>query len=264
MHRPRLSDEEERQIATALETTPDLLPFLPELLADIWALGSWPTVIAEMLGTRGLPRSTRVLDLGCGKGAVGIRLARDLGVRVLGVDLFEPFIEDARRRARREGVDERCEFRVADSRDVLKSEDGFDVVVWAALGGALGNIDRCVGQLRSVVRPRGYIVIDDGFLVSDHAITRSGYEHYTSREETHRLLIQHGDELLQETLIPRSEVEARNHENNRCIQARAKGLTERFPEHADRLAGYVESQVAECEILESSIAAAVWLLLRRG
>lgn len=262
MHCARLTDEQERQIAAALEITPDLLPFLAELLADIWALGSWPAVIAEMLGTRSLPGSTRVLDLGCGKGAVSIRLAQDLGFRVLGVDLFEPFIEEARQRARREGVDERCEFRVADSLDVLRGEDVFDVVVWAALGGALGGFDRCVGRLKRVVRPSGYIVIDDGFLVSDHAIARSGYEHYTSREETHRLLTQHGDELLEETLIPRSEVEACNRENNRRIHARAKGLTERFPEHADRLAGYVDSQVAECEILESSVAAAVWLLQR--
>lgn len=260
MQSARLTDEQERQIAAALETTPDLLPFLPELLADIWALGSWPAVIVEMLDTRGLSHSTRVLDLGCGKGAVGIRLARDLGFRVLGVDLFEPFIREARERARGENLDDRCEFRVADARDLLMSGGEFDVVVWAALGGALGSFDRCVGQLRQVVRPDGYIVIDDGFYVSEHAIVRNGYDHYTSREETHRLLTQHGDELLQETVIPRSEVETCNRENNRCIQARAKGLTERFPEHAERLAGYVDSQVAECEILESSIAAAVWLL----
>jgi SAM-dependent methyltransferase len=262
MHCARLTDEQERQIAAALETTPDLLPFLSELLADIWALGSWPAVIAEMLDARGLPRSTRVLDLGCGKGAVGIRLARDLGFAVLGVDLFEPFIREARERGRREGVDDRCEFRVADARDLLMSGAAFDVVTWAALGGALGSFDRCVGQLRRIVRPDGYIVIDDGFLVSEHAMVRNGYDHYTSREETHRLLTQHGDELLEETLVPRSEVEACNRDNNRCIQARAKGLTERFPEHADRLAGYVESQVAECEVLESSIVAAVWLLKR--
>jgi ubiquinone/menaquinone biosynthesis C-methylase UbiE len=264
MHSARLTQEQERQIAAALETTPDLLPFLSELLADIWALGSWPAVIAEMLGARDLPRSTRVLDLGCGKGAVGIQLARDLGFRVLGADLFEPFIREARERAQREGVDDLCEFRVAEARDVLMSGGDFDVVIWAALGGALGSFDRCVGQLRRVVRPNGYLVIDDGFLVSEHAIARSSYDHYTSREETHRLLTRHGDELSQETLIPSSEVEACNRENNRCIQARAKGLTERFPEHADRLAGYANSQVAECEILESSIAAAVWLLQRTG
>lgn len=260
MHSARLTDEQERQIATALETTPDLIPFLPELLADIWALGSWPAVIAETLAIRDLPRSTRVLDLGCGKGAVGIRLARDLGFRVLGVDLFEPFIREARERARREGLDNRCEFRVADARDLLMGEAEFDVVIWAALGGALGSFDRCVGQLRRVVRPNGYIVIDDGFLVSEHPVSRSGYGHYTSQRETRRQLTGHGDELVQETLIPRREVEICNVENNRRIQARAKGLAERFPEHADRLAGYVDSQIAECEILESSIATAVWLL----
>lgn len=264
MHSARLTDEQERQITAALETTPDLLPFLSELLADIWALGSWPAVISKMVGTRGLPRSTRVLDLGCGKGAVGIRLAQDLGFRVLGVDLFEPFIREARERAQRESLDDRCKFRVVDARDLLISDGEFDIVIWAALGGSLGSFDRCVGQLRRVVRHNGYIVIDDGFLATEPAIERSGYDHYTSREETHRLLTRHGDELLEETLIPLSEVEACNRENNRCIRARAKGLAKRFPEHADRLTGYVDSQLAECEVLESSITAAVWLLERRG
>jgi cyclopropane fatty-acyl-phospholipid synthase-like methyltransferase len=203
------------------------------------------------------------LDLACGKGAVGIRLAQDLGFRVLGVDLFEPFVREARERAKRQGLDDLCEFRVADARNVLMGEDEFDVVIWAALGGALGSFDRCVGQLRQVVHPNGYIVIDDGFLVSENPIARTGYEHYTSQQETRRQLTKHGDELLQETLIPRSEVEACNRRNNRLIEARATELAGRFPEHAERLAGYVSSQTAECETLERSIVAAVWLVQRR-
>ncbi len=263
MHSARLTDEQERQVSAALETTPDLLPFLPRLLADIWALGSWPAVIADALRPLGLsPSSTRVLDVACGKGAVGIRLAQDFGFEVLGVDLFEPFVYDARERAKQQGVDDRCEFRLADVHDLLTGDEGFDVVVWAALGGLLGTFDRCVGQLRKVVRPNGYIVIDDGFLVSGPPIAKPGYEHYASRRKTRQQLTKHGDELLRETLIPRNDVEACNRKNNRLIEIRATELAKRFPEHADRLAGYVDSQKAECETLERSIAAAVWLLQR--
>ena len=37
------------ELASMLGVTPDLLPVLPELLADIFQLGSWPDRIADLL-----------------------------------------------------------------------------------------------------------------------------------------------------------------------------------------------------------------------
>ncbi|MCH8913065.1 MAG: class I SAM-dependent methyltransferase, partial [Planctomycetes bacterium] len=35
-----MTEELDEQIARSVDATPELLPFLPELLADIWALGA--------------------------------------------------------------------------------------------------------------------------------------------------------------------------------------------------------------------------------
>jgi len=69
-----------------------LLRYLPELLADFEELGSDAKVIAGVLDDLNPTKSTIVVDLRCGKGAVAVEVAEDLNLKVSGVDLFEPFI----------------------------------------------------------------------------------------------------------------------------------------------------------------------------
>lgn len=58
----------------------------------------------------------RVLDVGCGVGRWSRRLARR-GASVVGLDWSATMVRDARRRAEREGLASRCEFRVEDVAD---------------------------------------------------------------------------------------------------------------------------------------------------
>jgi 2-polyprenyl-3-methyl-5-hydroxy-6-metoxy-1,4-benzoquinol methylase len=55
-----------------------------------------------------------VLDIGCGPGHYCVTLARLGAARVLGIDFAEGMLERAREHARSEGVQEHCEFAVAD------------------------------------------------------------------------------------------------------------------------------------------------------
>lgn len=75
-------------------------------------------------GTR-LRLGDRVLELGCGDGALSCILASE-GFDVTGVDISRGMIEEARRRAERESSTAR--FEVADS-DTLKAGEPFDAVV---------------------------------------------------------------------------------------------------------------------------------------
>jgi SAM-dependent methyltransferase len=54
---------------------------------------------------------TPVLDVGCGVGRWSRRLARR-GARVTGIDVSPTMVEEARRRARAEGLEDRCAFAV--------------------------------------------------------------------------------------------------------------------------------------------------------
>jgi 2-polyprenyl-3-methyl-5-hydroxy-6-metoxy-1,4-benzoquinol methylase len=85
------------------------------------------TRLLEHLSDAGLSRPT-VLEIGCGTGAVSVRLL-ELGARdVLGVDLSHASIDIARRRAAAAGVEDRATFQVGHGADVAGESRDWVVV----------------------------------------------------------------------------------------------------------------------------------------
>ena len=186
-------------IAQSMETSTKMLPYLPELLTDMWALGCSLDQIIDLVESLNLPaETTKVLDLGCGKGAVLVNLASKFGFQVTGIDASDDFLEEAKRKADEFHVAERCDFRLGDIREFIKKPSEYDMVVFASLGGILGPFDECVGKLRRTIRPGGYMIIDDGYLKGNTKIQRSGYGHYVSRQEALKQLTSHGDVIVKE------------------------------------------------------------------
>ncbi|HEX8274586.1 MAG TPA: class I SAM-dependent methyltransferase [Longimicrobiaceae bacterium] len=108
---------------------------------------------------------TRMLDVACGAGQIAIPAAR-AGVRVTGIDLAPNLVEQARARARAEGVD--AEFLEGDAEALPFGDGEFDLVV--SLIGAMfaPRPDRVAAELTRVCRPGGRIAManwtPDGFV----------------------------------------------------------------------------------------------------
>ena len=132
---------EQEMIAYALVVDPELLPLIPDLLADLDELGSDAELIIEVLADLRLPNSTRVIDLGCGKGAIAVKIAAMLGFHVDGIDLFEPFIIGCRERAAVAGVSDHCRFQCADILKIVDAIEPTDIAIFAALGDVLGPLE---------------------------------------------------------------------------------------------------------------------------
>ncbi len=253
----------EKSISKSLEARPELLPYLPELLVDLWALGSSPDLIVEILRPLNLPSSsTRALDLGCGKGVVSVTLARELGFQIVGIDACKAFLEEAERKAAEFNVSELCQFEFGDVREFIKDAENFDIVVYASMGNVLGSFDECAGKLRWAIRPGGYIVIDDGFLKNPAIIKRGGYEHYVPHDETLRQLTSQGDTLLQEVLLADEETRSINEHYIKAMKRRAQTLIQRRPHLHETIPRYIREQEIECELIENHITGAIWLLKR--
>jgi SAM-dependent methyltransferase len=238
-----------------------LLPFLDELLADFDELGSDPGLVVKWLGGRGLRAGSRVLDLGCGKGAVAFGLARALGCGVTGIDAFRPFVEEAERRAVSLGLAGRCLFRAGDIRSEAGKETGYDAVLLLAVGSLFGSLKDTVGALRRTVRPGGFMVIDDAYLLG-RPVAFPGYEVLLDRGRTLEELEAYGDRIIAEHLSSRSEAEAQNRRYQAWVEERGRSLAGRRPDLAPDVAAYVEKERRECEIIENDIQSAVWLLRR--
>jgi SAM-dependent methyltransferase len=254
-------------IAYALEVDPILLPLVPELLADLDELGCDADLIVEVLEDLGLPGTSRVLDLGCGKGAVAIEIARELGFRVLGIDLFEPFIAHCRERAASAGVSNLCKFQHADILKVVDAFDPVDVAVFAAMGDVLGPLEETMGVIRRFVRPGGYIVINDDYVKDGGKAAFPRFESYASHDQTLRQLQSHGDLLVREALEALDGPDSGTSEGTSegaVIRRRAEELAEQHPDLKAALLAFADEQIREYAFMEANLVPAVWLLRRSG
>lgn len=118
-------------------------------------------LIAEKLA---LEPGMRLLDVGCGWGGMVRHVAKEHGVKALGVTLSANQAAWARAKIREEGLQDLVEVRHLDYREVV--EDGFDAVSSIGLTEHIGvaNYPAYFSFLRSRLRPGGRLL--------NHCITR--------------------------------------------------------------------------------------------
>lgn len=252
----------EQEISRSLDASPALLPLLPDLLQDLTELGSSAPLIIEILVELGVGPNARVLDLGCGKGSVALALAREIGAQVHGIDAFDPFIEEASRRAAAQGLSSRCTFEHADLRRALEREQTVDVVLMLGLGPVLGDTAQTIGRLRRIVRPGGLMVLDEAYLPEPSGgLERS--EGRNRHDEIVALLEAHGDALIRESVPSVEQVRAFDQWATQSIERRANELLPNHPELEAEIRSYVESQKRESETLDASTIPTIWVLRRQ-
>jgi arsenite methyltransferase len=128
-------------------------------------------VWAELLERLHLRADERILDMGCGRGAVLLMAAQYLTTgRAVGVDLWRSADQSgnsadaARRNAIAEGVADRVELHTGDMTALPFEDQSFDVVVSSL---AIHNISGIVGRAKAiseavrVLRPGGRLMIAD-------------------------------------------------------------------------------------------------------
>jgi arsenite methyltransferase len=128
-------------------------------------------VWAELLDRLNLRGDERILDMGCGRGAVLLMAAQHLTTgRAVGVDLWRSVdqsgnsTEATRRNAVAEGVADRVEVHTGNMMALPFEDDSFDVVVSSFaihnISGRTGR-EKAIGEAVRVLRPGGRLIIAD-------------------------------------------------------------------------------------------------------
>jgi SAM-dependent methyltransferase len=153
-------------------------PFLPAVFLLACAGSCFYTTLrgkfvvwAELLDQLGLRGDERILDLGCGRGAVLLLAAQRLTTgRAVGVDLWRSrdqsgnAADATRRNAVAEGVADRVELHTADMTALPLEDDSFDLVVSSlAIHNIWGRAGRqkAIEEAVRVLRPGGRLMIAD-------------------------------------------------------------------------------------------------------
>lgn len=260
-----MAKRSDADLASAFGVPVEIAPFVAELLADLWSLGVPPALVVEILRPLNLPPlTTRVLDLGCGKGAISITLAQELGFKVDGIDFFPPFIEEARKRADILRMSGLCRFTIGDIRETFCSRGDYDIATLIWVGGAIGGPAESVGKLRRMVRQGGHMVYAEGYLKCGSEVDTNGADVTHGGRMSHKEMLDelaaYGDMILREIIIPENQISSLYIDYIHSLRKGAERITLAHPEHNQALKDHIARQEQMCRTLESAVIPAVWLL----
>jgi ubiquinone/menaquinone biosynthesis C-methylase UbiE len=278
----------EESIAAAMDAQQDtaIVPFLPYILQDFWELGTPPEIVINLvqkhfdstlrhfdtsttLSDRKLCASQaqcdasltnlQILDLGCGKGAISIKLAEVLKCNCYGLDGFSEFIEVSKEKAKEYGVDTLCRFEVGDVREKIQELDKFDVIILGATGPIFDDYFTALTTLSKHLTDEGIIIIEEGYIDDS-----SAFQHppYLSRKELFKQFEQAGMELIDETVGQYSDFydSAKDMEN---IVIRCNELKAKYPEKSSLFENYAQNQASEYDALENEMIGSSMVLRTR-
>ena len=107
-----------------------------------------------------LPKSPRILDLGCGPGKQTVELLRCCAGTVVALDFLPEMIARTTAEAEQAGVSDRLETVVQDMRELTLPPSSFDVI-WSE--GAIYNLGFQAGlkAIKQFLKPGGYVVVSE-------------------------------------------------------------------------------------------------------
>lgn len=235
----------------------ELLPYLPYILQDMTDLGTSPDLAAGMLMRFDFPADTKALDLGCGKGAVSVRLARQFGFKVKGIDGVNEFISSANELALNNGVLDKCSFEAGDIREKISVEKDYNLVILGAIGKVFGDMLTTLNIVGKCLKPGGCVLLDDGYIDDSDD---SGYYKANSKSQFYEHISNANFAILAEQIIDSSELAEQNKNVYSSIETRVYELAGKYPEKKELFLGYLDAQKQENDNIENKLVCGMWLL----
>lgn len=254
-----MNSVEESVMASLDGEDAELYPFMPYLLQDLWEIGASPEVMRQLITKHRLQERgvSRILDLGCGKGAISVPLASEFGFQVHGIDALPDFIEEARYWAEHYNVSPLCRFEVGDVRKRITQLREYDLAILGSIGPVFGPVEATVMQVSGALKPGGYILLDDGYLPDDSPGRDPIYD---TRSEALRQIQRTGVEIVEEHIIERDMIEEADADIYQAIEQRAHELIAQHPAQRHLFEAYLHRQAEENERLETEIICVTWVL----
>ncbi len=252
----------EESVLTAMDCTDsDILPYLPYILQDFWEIGSDPDVMIDLIKKHltGF-NNTKVLDLGCGKGAVSIKIAKQLNCECYGIDAIPEFISFSSSKADEYGVGNLCKFEVGDIREKIGTLAKYDVIILGAIGQVFGNYFETLTLLKNNLKDGGIVIIDDGYVEDENS---SKHEQVFSKSELKIQISDAGMQLIDEVDVSGDKDFTANYDteyNN--LKKRCQELIVKYPGKSKIFLNYCDQQKKEYENMKNEIKCSTMVIKR--
>ena len=111
-----------------------------------------------------LQKNDYVLDAGCGVGGSSFFIAKNFGVKVMGITLSQKQIKQARKNVIKQNLDNLVKFEIMDFNKTNFKNDTFTKILCIESACHAKNKLEFLKEAYRILKPGGRIVIDDGFL----------------------------------------------------------------------------------------------------
>ena len=115
----------------------------------------------ELIELCHIDKDKYVLDVGCGSGKTACYIAKWYGCKVIGADILERMIDMANERAKKEGVEGRVRFQVADAQNLPFEDNLFDMVIGEFITGLLDDKQKGLNEYLRVTKLGGYVGLNE-------------------------------------------------------------------------------------------------------
>lgn len=239
----------------------ELFPFLPYILQDVWEIGADPDAIIKLIRkyfshTAGL----RVLDLGCGKGAVSVRVAQACGCLCHGIDAIAEFVEIARQKACEFEVDRTCLFEQGDIREKVKELPAYDVVILGAIGPVFGDYFVTLSTLSKCIHENGIFIVDDGYIHDDSDFTHPSMYR---KSDLLRQIERAGMQLVEDDIMDGKDIKDSDDYIFDNLKIRCHQLIEKFPDKQTLFLNYIRQQEVENDVLENKVIGTTMVIRKK-
>jgi SAM-dependent methyltransferase len=238
-----------------------LFPYLSYLLQDLWEIGASPEIILNLLKKNGPPTAeSKILDLGCGKGAVLIKLVQEFECAGHGIDALPEFIDEAKKFAKKYKVEKNCVFEIGDIRRTVDGLKGYDLVVLGSIGPVFGDIKTTLQNVSKCIKQDGIVILDDGYISADSQLKSPMYLNET---DTLKQIESANMRIVDQTILSSDLIKKSNKKIYDKIRKRSLEMIKSYPEDQSIFEGYLKSQEEENNILENHITCVTWLLKKK-
>jgi SAM-dependent methyltransferase len=252
----------EESVVTAMDgADKQLYPFLPYILQDVWEIGADPDAIIKLISKNFEHCSNlKVLDLGCGKGVVSVKVAKELGCNCYGIDAIPEFIAYANEKAKEFKVAHLCRFEIGDIRDKIKTLPTYDIIILGAIGPVFGDYYATLTTLTKCLNDKGIIIIDDGYIDNN-----SDYIHplIQKQESIIRQIDSAGMMLIVDDIMQKDNIKDADDFIFGKLKKRCYELISKYPDKKDLFLDYIKRQEEENDVLENKVICTTFVITRK-
>jgi ubiquinone/menaquinone biosynthesis C-methylase UbiE len=115
----------------------------------------------ELIQMCHLQAGESILEVGCGIGGTTCYLADEYDLQVTAVDILPRMVQRSRERAKRRGLADRVEFKVADAQQLPFEKARFDAVIDESVAAFVQDKQRGLAEYARVTKPGGYVGLNE-------------------------------------------------------------------------------------------------------